>query len=133
MDPSEVVALPLFASISPESAALVAAEECANVPAGQVLARGGDIGEGMFVVLDGTVMMERGGVHHEMGPGSFFGELSLLVEDIPRVARVRAATDARILAIERETFEKLLEAEPSFALALLKELAARLAQARTGH
>ena len=132
MEPSEVVAIPLFASISPESAALVAAEEVADVPAGQVLARGGDVAEGMFVVLDGTVVMERGAVHHEMGPGEFFGELSLLVTDAPRVARVRAASDARVLAIERQTFERLVDSEPSFTRALLEELATRLVRARTG-
>lgn len=133
MDPSELADIPLFASISPEGAALVAAEEVADVPAGQVLARGGDVAEGMFVVLDGTVVMERGDLHIEMGSGAFVGELSLLVEDAPRVARVRAATDARILAIERGTFERLLDTEPSFARALLEELAARLVEARTGH
>jgi len=133
MDPSEVAAIPLFASVSPESAALLAAEEVADVPAGQVLARAGDVAEGMFVVLDGTVVMERGSVHHEMGPGAFFGELSLLVDDAPRVARVRAATDARVLAVERDTFDRLVETEPSFALGLLRELAARLVQARTEH
>jgi voltage-gated potassium channel len=133
MDQSEVVAIPLFASISPEGAALVAAEEVAEVPAGQVLVRGGDIGEGMFVVLDGRVVAERRDLHAEMGPGAFFGELSLLVDDAPRVARVRATEDSRVLAIERDTFDRLLASEPSFALALLKELAARLVMARTGH
>ncbi len=133
MDPSAVVAVPLFASVSPEGAALVASEEVADVPAGQVLARGGDRGEGMFVVLEGTVAVERGDLHLEMGPGSFVGELTLLVEDAPRVARIRAVTDARILAIERQTFDRLLETEPGFARALLKELAVRLVEARTGH
>jgi CRP-like cAMP-binding protein len=133
MDQSEVVAIPLFASISPEGAALVASEEVAEVPAGQVLARGGDVAEGMFVVLEGSVVAERGHMHAEMGPGAFFGELSLLVEDAPRIARVRATSDSRVLAIERDTFERLLSTEPSFALALLKELAARLVLARTGH
>ncbi len=133
MDPSEVSAIPLFSSLSPDAAALVAAEEVADVPAGQVLVRGGDMAEGMFVVLAGEVVMEHGSVHHEMGPGSFFGELALLVDDAPRVARVRATTDARVLAVERETFERLVETEPGFARALLKELAARLVQARTGH
>lgn len=132
MEPSEVTAIPLFAGVSPEGAALVAAEEVADVPAGQVLARGGDVAEGMFVVLDGSVVVERGGLHIEMGPGAFFGELSLLVDDAPRVARVRAGADSRLLAIERETFDRLLATEPSFALALLKELASRLVQARTG-
>jgi CRP-like cAMP-binding protein len=133
MEPSEVTAIPLFAGISPEAAALVAAEEVADVPAGQVLARGGDIAEGMFVVLDGAVRVERGGVHIDLGPNDFVGELSLLVDDAPRVARVRATADSRLLAIERATFDRLVATEPAFALALLKELAARLARARTGH
>ncbi len=133
MEPSEVTAIPLFAGVSPEGAALVAAQEVADVPAGQVLARGGDVAEGMFVVLDGSVVVERGDLHIEMGPGAFFGELSLLVDEAPRVARVRAGTDSRLLAIERETFDRLLATEPSFALALLEELASRLVQARTGH
>lgn len=133
MEPSEVTAIPLFAGISPESAALVAAEEVAEVPAGQVLARGGDMAEGMFVVLDGAVVMERGRLHVDMGRNDFFGELSLLVDDAPRVARVRATADSRLLAIERETFDRLVAAEPSFALALLKELAARLVRMRTGN
>jgi CRP-like cAMP-binding protein len=46
---------------------------------------------------------------------------------------VRAKTDARILAVPRQTFELLLETEPAFTLALLRELATRLVQARTGH
>ena len=69
----------------------------------------------------------------EIEPGGFFGELALLVPDSPRIARVRARTDARILAVPRETFDLLLENEPSFARALLRELAARLVLARTGH
>ena len=133
MEPSEVTAIPLFAGISPEAAALVAAEEVADVPAGQVLARGGDIAEGMFVVLDGAVAVERGGLHVDLGRNDFFGELSLLVDDAPRVARVRATADSRLLAIERTTFDRLVATEPSFALALLKELAARLVQVRTRH
>lgn len=133
MEPSEVTAIPLFAGISPEGAALVAAEEVADVPAGQVLARGGDVAEGMFVVLDGAVVVERRGLHIDMGPNDFFGELSLLVDDASRVARVRATADSRLLAIERATFDRLVATEPAFALALLKELAARLVQARTGN
>jgi sigma-B regulation protein RsbU (phosphoserine phosphatase) len=130
---SEVADHPLFASVSEESLALVEAAGVIDVPAGQVLARGGDVGEGMFVVLDGSVVAERGDLHLEMGPGAFVGELSLLVPDAPHVARVRATSDARVVAIPRETFDRLVETEPSFTLALLRELAARLVEARTGH
>ena len=66
----------------------------------------------------------------ELGPGDFFGELALLVEDGARVARVRATTPVRCLSIPREDFLALVETEPSFALHLLRELARRLAEAR---
>ena len=130
---SEISGMSLFAGITEESAAIVAAGGVTDVPAGQVLAQAGDQGFGMFVVLDGSVVVERGDLHIEMGRDGFFGELALLVPDSPRIARVRAKTDARVLAVPRQTFDLLLETEPSFARALLRELAARLVQARTGH
>jgi CRP/FNR family cyclic AMP-dependent transcriptional regulator len=133
MAETEIVGTPLFAEISEESAATVAAGGVTEVPAGQVLAQAGDHGGGMFVVLDGSVVVERGDLHIEMGRGGFFGELALLVPDSPRIARVRALTDSRVLAVPRETFDHLLETEPSFARAMLRELAARLVEARTGH
>ena len=130
---SELSGMSLFAGITEESAAIVAAGGVTDVPAGQVLAQAGDQGVGMFVVLDGSVVVERGDLHIEMGRDGFFGELALLVPDSPRIARVRAKTDARVLAVPRQTFDLLLETEPSFARGLLRELAARLVQARTGH
>ena len=117
---AEILGLSLFAGISEESAAIVAAGGVTDVPAGQVLAQAGDQGFGMFVVLDGSVVVERGDLHIEMGRDGFFGELALLVPDSPRIARVRAASDARVLAVPRQTFDLLLETEPSFARALLR-------------
>ncbi len=125
--------VPLFAGLSEESLALVAAGGVTDVPAGQVLAQAGDVVEGMFVVLDGAVVVERGELHLDIGPGDFFGDLALLVPDSPRIARVRAKSDAQVLAVPRDTFDRLLETEPSFARAMLREMAARLVQARTGH
>ena len=62
----------------------------------------------------------------ELGPGEFVGELTLLVPDAHRVARVRAATDVRVLAIRRDDFTALLEEEPALAVAMLPTLARRL-------
>ena len=98
---------------------------------GQVIAMAGDPGSGMFVIRDGrvTVELRSGGI--ELGPGDFFGELALLVEDGARIARVRATSRVRCLTIPREDFLTLVETEPSFSLHLLRELARRFAAVRT--
>jgi len=97
---------------------------------GEVLALPNDPGSGMFVIEEGTVAVELRSGTIELGPGDFFGELALLVEDGARVARVRATSPVRCISIPREDFLALVETEPRFALALLRELARRLAEAR---
>ncbi len=129
---NELKATTLFAQVGEESLALAAAAGVTEVESGQVLAQAGDYGSGMYVVLDGQVVVELRGRQIKLGPGGFFGELALLVPDAERVARVRATTHARLLSVPRATFDQLLKSEPSFALALLRELAARLVAVRTG-
>src|SRR5438034_995509 len=81
-----------------------------EAPAGQVLARANESGAGMFVIEEGTVVVEaRGRTVVELGPGEFVGELALLVPESTRVARVRAKTPVRCLALSRADFEQLLE------------------------
>ena len=128
---TQISEIPLFAQMSAASLPRVAAGGITDVPAGQTLVNPGDQGAGMFVVLEGAVVVERGSMSIEIGRHGFFGELALLVPESPRIARVRAQTDARILAIPRPTFEQLLDTEPSFVRALLQEIATRLVQART--
>lgn len=132
MAATEISAIPLFAGISERAAEVVAAGGVTDVPAGQILVQANDPGAGMFVVLEGSVIVERGSLNIEIERDGFFGELALLVDSSPRIARVRAKTDARILAVPRGTFDLLLENEPAFVRALLREVAARLVQARTG-
>jgi CRP-like cAMP-binding protein len=127
--PDELRAIPLFEGVSDaglERLAASAAEmECEP---GQVLVIRGVPGSGMYVVLEGTVVVElRGGLHTDLGPGNFFGETALLVPSAVRGARVRAASHARCLSVPREDFLELVESEPSLALNMLRELARRLA------
>src|SRR3954447_7451079 len=129
----EITAIPLFAEISEESVDLVVAGGVTDVPAGQVLALAGDPGGGMFVVLDGSVVVERGDLNVEIERNGFFGELALLVPDSPRIARVRAKTPARVVVAPRRSCGLRLETERSFTRPLGRELAARLVEARTGH
>lgn len=127
-DVSRLRQIPLFAELADDALARVAelGSEI-EAPAGTVLAMADEPGTGMFVVEEGRVVVEgRGGFHAELGPGEFFGELTLLVPEAHRVARVRAATDVRCLAIRRDDFTVLLEAEPALAVAMLPTLARRL-------
>ena len=102
-----------------------------EIAAGQTLAQAGDPGGGLFVVVEGTVVVEaRGEVVIELGPGEFVGELAVLVPDSTRSARVRAKTDVRCLAIPAADFTQLLEDEPRIALAMLPVVAERLWRAR---
>jgi CRP-like cAMP-binding protein len=120
-------AIPLFAGL--DAAALERLADIASevdARPGQVLTRVDDPGAGMFVVEEGSVAVELRSRTLELGPGQFFGELSLLVPDARRIARVRATSDARLLAVSRADFAALLESEPRLAVAMLPVLAQRL-------
>lgn len=125
--------VPLFAGLSDERLHRVAeAATPFEVEHGYVLAERGQPGSGMFVILDGNVEVDV--PDHEpivIGPGEFFGELSLLT-DAPRVARVHAATRVRGLAIGRSVFTDLLDDEPGIAVAMLPVLARRLVELEHG-
>jgi CRP-like cAMP-binding protein len=105
---------------------IVRAASTVEWPAGQVLARADDPGVGMFVLQEGRVVVEAPGRTIELEQGAIFGELSLLVPESRRVARVRALTPVRCLTIDRTTFEELLHDEPAFALAMLRVVSRRL-------
>jgi CRP-like cAMP-binding protein len=83
----------------------------------------------MFVILDGTALVEWRGGSVELGPGTFFGELTVLAPGGTRIARVRAASEMRCLAIPRDVALGVIESEPAVALAMLREVARRFASA----
>jgi len=126
----ELRAIPLLQGASDAALERVAASAGEMTSeAGQVLALEGDRGSGMFVILDGTVTVEWRGGSVELGPGDFFGELTLLAPGGTRIARVRASSHVTCLAIARDDALSLVESEPSVALAMLKEIARRFASA----
>ena len=112
-----------------DAAQLAAVAESASeieFPAGRVIARQGEIGTGFFIVVEGEVRVVRDGdTIATLGPGEFFGELSVLDRQ-PRIAQVVAAMPTRCLALASWDFEKVLLAHPALMLAILRELAGRL-------
>lgn len=120
--------VPLFASLDDgglEAVAAIANEfEAAE---GHVLMERGQPGTGIFVIEEGSVRVDRPGEEGlVLGPGEFFGELAVLA-DTPRTARVCVVEDLRGLAIRRNDLTDLLHREPAIAVAMLCELARRLA------
>jgi CRP-like cAMP-binding protein len=117
----------LFSGVGPEDLATVA-ERAVEVEfaADRVIARQGEIGTGFFLVVDGAVRVIRDAEEIAvLGPGDFFGELSVL-DGLPRVAQVVAIEPTRCLALASWDFEQALLDSPTLALAIIRGLAARV-------
>jgi len=124
----------LFADVSPEGRAMIA-ELATDVEfaAGRPIARQGEIGTGFFVIETGAAeVVQDGAVVARLGPGEFFGELSLL-DHSPRISSVVAVEPTTCLALPTWDFERLLEREPRLTLAVLRVVARRLQQVSTDH
>ncbi len=118
---------PLFKGIDAEGlAALAERATPVDFPPGHVIARQGDIGTGFFVIVAGMVRVVRDGeVVARLGPGEFFGELSVLDRQ-PRNATVSAEVPTCCLALASWDFETILLEQPALTLAILRGVAARL-------
>jgi len=98
---------------------------------GAVLAQVGDPGDAMFVILDGeievrTVSPEGREVRLvALGPGAVAGEMAVL-DGAGRSADMIASRKSRLWRITRQALLDLLREEPDLALALMRELSARL-------
>lgn len=83
-----------------------------------------DAAQHFYIVLDGEVEVWKDyrsqdpdmlAVH---GKGHMFGEMAL-IDDLPRSATIVVRKNARLLAIGREEFQRLLRERPSVSLSLL--------------
>jgi CRP/FNR family transcriptional regulator, cyclic AMP receptor protein len=123
---------PLFRGLDDTGlGALAGAAVEVDFPADRVIARQGEIGTGFFVVIEGMVRVSRdGAVLARLGPGEFFGELSVL-DGGPRIAQVAAEEPTRCLALASWDFERVLRDQPGVALSVLRVVAGRLREVST--
>src|SRR5438034_1172558 len=112
--------VPLFGNLSRKQLQDIArlADEI-DVPAGKRLATAGESGQELFVIIEGSAVVKapKGRVVR-LGPGEFFGEMSLL-DGGPRSATVEAATGMRLLVVGRREFWELLKVAPPLALKIM--------------
>ncbi len=122
--------VPLFKGLSQRQLELVArlADEI-EVPAGERLATAGKTGHELFVIVEGqaTVTVPRGRTVR-LGPGEFFGEMSL-IDGGPRSATVEAATPMKLLVVGHREFWSLLNGTPLLVGKIMRTLSQRLRDA----
>jgi CRP-like cAMP-binding protein len=122
-----LASVPLFASCSRKELQTIArASDELSIPAGKVLVEQGDVGRECFVIIDGTATVKRNGRKvATLGPGAYFGELSLLDKG-PRTATVTAESPLTVLVLGPREFSSVLEQVPGMAHKLLAALASRV-------
>lgn len=95
---------------------------------GQVICREGESGEELFLIVRGRIGLTKDGVTiTELGPGSHFGEMSL-VDASARSATATATEDGKLLTISRPDFYEILRKEAPLAVKLLWSLVRVLAE-----
>ena len=120
--------VPLFAECSRKELGEVAgiADEI-DLREGKELTKQGKPGREFFILVEGTADVKKGSRRvNELGPGDFFGEISL-IRHTPRTATVVATSPVRTLVITERSFQSLLQHQPGIQNKVMSALAARLA------
>jgi cAMP-dependent protein kinase regulator len=129
MDPSRLAQIPLFAPLTDDARAEVAA--CmreVTVDTGTTLASEGDNAYELFVIEAGDADVHKGGeVVRKLGPGDVFGEIGLLATGT-RTASVVATSKMRLAAMFSREYKQLESRMPELARSLRETMAQRVAE-----
>jgi CRP-like cAMP-binding protein len=105
----------------------------AEVEAGRRLARAGDTGKELFIIVDGEALVRPArGRAIRLGRGDFFGEMSL-IDGAPRSATVEATTPMRLLVVGQREFWQLLATAPAISRRIMHAMAERLREANAAY
>jgi CRP/FNR family cyclic AMP-dependent transcriptional regulator len=119
--------VPLFAGLARDQLEQIAqiAEEM-DAPAGTELTHEGRHEGYFFVIVSGTVRVERGGqTVNTLHDGDFLGEISLL-DGGPRTATTTAESPSTLIVMTHQRFSQLLDSSPTIRQAVMEEVGRRL-------
>jgi CRP-like cAMP-binding protein len=129
-----LAAVPLFSEMSKRQLRSVAdqAKIVRYAADRTVLGEGLTGADSLFVLLEGTARIVRGGrTVRRIGPGEVFGELSLL-DGRPRSASVVTDSDVVTARLSRPSFLGLVRSDPNIGLRMMEVLATRLRECEGG-
>ena len=100
--------------------------EAVSFQAGDSIFNEGELGEQMFVVLEGEVDLHvHGQLVETLREGGVLGEMALL-ESAPRTASAVARTKCKLVPVNQKRFGLLVQHTPDFALQIMRVMAGRL-------
>ena len=97
---------------------------------GEYIIREGEVGDCMYIIQQGTADVIRtedgeATVVDTMQSGELFGEMAI-VENTVRSSTVRARGTVRAITIDRKTFMRRIQEDPSLAISVLEVLCHRV-------
>jgi CRP/FNR family transcriptional regulator, cyclic AMP receptor protein len=125
--------VPLFAEMDDAGhQALLEIGKCETFSPGDVFYREGDRLSKLFIILSGTVRIQRAAKDSEppayvgdRGAGDYFG-IEGFLDDAPAAADAQATAGGEVLVLEREELKRAVAQKPDFAWSVLRGLARRL-------
>lgn len=97
--------------------------------AGEAIISEGETGEAAYLIMTGKASYQRiekdQSFEQDLWPGTLVGELAMIVETVHALT-VTAKERVRALAFDRETFRKVMEADPAIAKHISDKLLLRL-------
>lgn len=111
----------LFKHLPIEGLNMIAQETTVKeIKAGTTIFHEGDTGDGLYVVVAGTIDLIRAKqVISELKDHGFFGELAL-INDASRLASAVAKTDCTLLFLNKKAFKHVLETMPGMLRASMQ-------------
>lgn len=127
---------PFFARLTPDQLKDVyKAGEIVDIKENEVLFNEGDMADGMYVVMDGSLKVFKLSegekvVLNTVGTGAMIGEMAL-IDGGTRSAGIKAIQSSTLFKISREQFSYLLETSPKIALIVFESLVERVRHMNT--